>query len=84
MVKSRFKESEKPCRRGEEDDECSTTIGGYVVKTLEALIWQSEKEKDEEELLYYLQQDKQGAIEKTAKLCHKVVSKLLARQLPLS
>jgi hypothetical protein len=54
MVKSRSKESERVCRKGEEDDECSTIIGGYVVKTLEALVWQWEEEKEEkeEEFLY--------------------------------
>jgi hypothetical protein len=43
MVKSKSRKSEETCRGGEDDNECSTTIGGYVVKTLEAPVWQWEK-----------------------------------------
>jgi hypothetical protein len=39
MVKSKSKKNEKTCKIGEDDDECSTIIGGYVVRNLEAPIW---------------------------------------------
>jgi len=38
MVKSRFRKGERACRRGEDNDECSIAVGGYVTKTLEVLI----------------------------------------------
>ncbi len=58
---------EKVYRRGEDDDKCSITTGGYIVKTLEALIWQWEKEKDEEEEFLY----NKAAYNKMNKGCRK-------------
>jgi hypothetical protein len=53
MVKTRSRESEETCKRGEDDNKWSTTTGGYVVKTLEVHVWKWEEEEEEEgELLY--------------------------------
>jgi hypothetical protein len=73
--------------RGENNDKCLITISNYIAKTLEALVWQCEKEeKDEEKFLYnkatYNKINK--GHQKTSKLCHTVKSRILARQLPLS
>jgi hypothetical protein len=33
MVNQGLEKGERACKKGEDDEECSITVGGYVVKT---------------------------------------------------